>query len=142
MLKKPFLARGSYLWCATGIDPWPSNFSFICKWHVQLCWLWPPSVCWWLLPNIYGTWFKINRSKLKQILCVTGSLKINWAFILVRIKQNLLFLVHKKRLKNLYQLDIRRGDIKIKQHTSVIYLGCELDQYLSGESMVTKVLGK
>ena len=47
-----------------------------------------------------------------------------------------------KRLKNIDKLDIRRGDIKIKQHTSVTYLGCELDQYLSGESMVTKVLGK
>ena len=47
-----------------------------------------------------------------------------------------------KKLMNLDQLDIRRGDIKIKQHTSVTYLGCELDQYHSGESMVTKVLGK
>ena len=47
-----------------------------------------------------------------------------------------------KRLKNIDKLDIRRGDIKIKQHTSVTYLGCELDQHLSGESMVTKVLGK
>ena len=34
------------------------------------------------------------------------------------------------------------GDINIKQYTSVTYLGCELDQYLSGEPMVTKVLGK
>ena len=47
-----------------------------------------------------------------------------------------------RRLKSLGRLDIRRGDVKIKQHTSVTYLGCELDQYLSGESMVTKVLGK
>ena len=30
----------------------------------------------------------------------------------------------------------------MKQYTSVTYFGCELDQYLSGESMVTKVLGK
>ena len=30
-----------------------------------------------------------------------------------------------KRLKNLDQLNIRRGDIKIKQHTIVTYLGCE-----------------
>ena len=48
----------------------------------------------------------------------------------------------KKKLKNLGTLDIKRGDINIKQITSVTYLGCELDQYLSGESMVTKVLGK
>ena len=55
--------------------------------------------------------------------------------------KSIVFGSHKK-LKNLDQLDIRRGDIEIKQHTSVTYLGCELDQYLSGESMVTKVLGK
>ena len=46
----------------------------------------------------------------------------------------------KRRLKNLNELDIRRGDIKIKQHTKVTYLGCILDNNLSGESMATKVL--
>ena len=40
------------------------------------------------------------------------------------------------------KLDIRRGDIKIKQHTSVTYLGCILDEDLSGESMATWTLGK
>ena len=39
-------------------------------------------------------------------------------------------------------LDIRRGDVKIKQHTSVTYLGCVLDAGLSGESMATRTLGK
>ena len=48
----------------------------------------------------------------------------------------------RKKMKNLPKLDISRGDIKIIQYTRVTYLGCELDQYLSGESMVTKVLGK
>ena len=48
----------------------------------------------------------------------------------------------RKKLKNLDTLDIKRGDINIKQYTSVTYLGCELDQFLSGESMVTKILGK
>ena len=40
------------------------------------------------------------------------------------------------------KLDIRRGDIMIKQYTSVTYLGCILDEDLSGESMATKTLGK
>ena len=40
------------------------------------------------------------------------------------------------------KLDIRRGDIMIKQCTSVTYLGCILDEDLSGESMATKTLGK
>ena len=34
-------------------------------------------------------------------------------------------------------LDIRYGDTEIKQHTKVAYLGCILDNDLSGESMVT-----
>ena len=37
-------------------------------------------------------------------------------------------------------LNIRYGDTEIKQHTKVIYLGCILDNDLSGESMITKVL--
>ena len=36
-------------------------------------------------------------------------------------------------------LDIRRGDIKIKQHSKVKYL---LDENLSGASMATKMLRK
>ena len=40
------------------------------------------------------------------------------------------------------KLDIRRNDIKIKQHTSVTYLGCILDENLSGEPMATRILGK
>ena len=47
-----------------------------------------------------------------------------------------------KRLKNLDELDIMRGDIKIKQYSRVTYLGSILDQNMSGESMATKVLGK
>ena len=43
----------------------------------------------------------------------------------------------KRKLKSLRELDIRRGDIKIKQHPEVTYLGCVLDSTLSGESMAT-----
>ena len=35
-----------------------------------------------------------------------------------------------------------RNDIKIKQHTRVTYLGCILDNTLSGESMAIKATGK
>ena len=37
---------------------------------------------------------------------------------------------------------INHGDIQIKQHSKVTYLGCVLDEDLSGESMSTKVMGK
>ena len=40
------------------------------------------------------------------------------------------------------KLDIRRGDIKIKQYTSVMYLGCILDENMSAESMATRTLDK
>ena len=48
----------------------------------------------------------------------------------------------RKNCKNLKKLDIRRGDILIKQHSTVTYLGCILDENLSGESMATRMLGK
>jgi len=39
-------------------------------------------------------------------------------------------------------LDIRMGDIKITQYNKVTYIGCILDDDLSGESMASKVLTK
>ena len=48
----------------------------------------------------------------------------------------------RKKCKNMKKLEIRRGEIKIKQHSMVTYLGCVLDENLSGESMATKMLGK
>ena len=39
-------------------------------------------------------------------------------------------------------MNIRRGDIAIKQRSVVTYLGSVLDANLSGESMATKMLGK
>ena len=39
-------------------------------------------------------------------------------------------------------LDINYGDIKTKQYYKVIYLGCELDENLSGEVMALKVINK
>ena len=39
-------------------------------------------------------------------------------------------------------LSINHGDIQIRQHSKVTYLGCVLDEDLSGESMAAKVMGK
>ena len=47
----------------------------------------------------------------------------------------------KGHLKGQTDLNIKYGDIKIKQHSKVTYLGYILDNNLSGESMATKVLG-
>ncbi|MEO1917133.1 MAG: reverse transcriptase family protein, partial [Candidatus Thioglobus sp.] len=48
----------------------------------------------------------------------------------------------KQKLRSLKELDIRRGNVKIKQHSEVTYLGCVLDGALSGEAMATHALGK
>ena len=49
---------------------------------------------------------------------------------------------NQNKLKNLRNLDIRHGEVKIKQYTKVTYLGCILDNKLSGEYMTTQALGK
>ena len=43
----------------------------------------------------------------------------------------------KRKLKSLKELDIRCGKIMIKQRSEVTYIGCILDNTLSGESMAT-----
>ena len=39
-------------------------------------------------------------------------------------------------------LNIVYGNVKIKQYTKVSYLGCILDEFLSGESMALHILNK
>ena len=48
----------------------------------------------------------------------------------------------KRKLKGLRELDIRQGDVKIKQHPQVTYLGCVLHSSLTGESMALHALTK
>ena len=72
------------------------------------------SLCDWFVENKLSIHF--GEDKTKSILFGTG-----------------------KRLKNLEEMDIRRGEIKIKQHSSVNYLGCTFDKSLSGVEMATKV---
>ena len=46
----------------------------------------------------------------------------------------------KRQLKDQRDLNLKYGDIEIKQHSRVTYLGCILDNILSGEHMAGKVL--
>ena len=48
----------------------------------------------------------------------------------------------KRKLKRLKELKIKHGDVEIKQHTQVKYLGCVLDSSLNGESMALQALSK
>ena len=47
-----------------------------------------------------------------------------------------------RKMKNLQELEIRRGETKIKQHPQVVYLGCTLDSRLTGEAMALQALSK
>ena len=48
----------------------------------------------------------------------------------------------KWRAKNIRQLNIKYKDINIKQHSEVTYLGCRLDETISGEPMALKDINK
>ena len=73
------------------------------------------SLCEWFIDNKLSIHF--GEEKTKSILFGTKQL------------------LHKGK-----SLNIIYGDTEIKQHTKVTYLGCILNNDLSGESMVTKVL--
>ena len=63
---------------------------------------------------------------------MTGLWITSSAFTLGRVKLNLFFSLPNRKRK-IGTLDIQYGDAKIKQHSKVLYLGCELDERLSGE---------
>ena len=48
----------------------------------------------------------------------------------------------KNKKKRIGTLEIKYGNINIKQYSKVTYLGCELDENLSEEAMVLKVINK
>ena len=48
----------------------------------------------------------------------------------------------KFKKKNIKKLNIKYGDIQIKQHSKVKYLGCLMDETMSGEAMALNVIHK
>ena len=48
----------------------------------------------------------------------------------------------KRKIKKVLKVKINYKNIQIKQHSKVIYLGCILDETISGESMALKVTNK
>ena len=48
----------------------------------------------------------------------------------------------KRKVKKVPQLKINYKNMQIKQHSKVTYLGCILDETMSGESMALKVINK
>ena len=70
---------------------------------------------------------------------VIGLQIINWA--LEKTKQSILFGT-KCRLNKVLSTEIKYGEIHIKQYHTVTYLGCLLNETLSGQSMALKVIKK
>ena len=48
----------------------------------------------------------------------------------------------KRKIKSVRKLKINYKNIQIKQHSKVTYLGCILDETMSGQSMALKVINK
>ena len=57
-------------------------------------------------------------------------------------KDKSIFFSNKCKIKKASPLNTQYKDIKIKQYAKVTYLGCILDETLSGESMATYVINK
>ena len=55
------------------------------------------------------------------------------------LKTKSILFFNKNRKRKIGILDIQYGDVKIKQYTKVTYLGCDLDESLSGEAMAFRV---
>ena len=53
-----------------------------------------------------------------------------------------IFFSTKNKKKKIGILEIKYGNINIKQYSTATYLGCELDGSLSGEAMAFKVINK
>ena len=51
----------------------------------------------------------------------------------------LIFFRFKFKRKNIKKLHIKYGDIQIKQHSSVKFLGCLLDETMSGKAMALQI---
>ena len=49
---------------------------------------------------------------------------------------------YKRKIKKLRKLKIIYNNIRIKQHSQVTYLGCILEETMSGESMAHKIISK
>ena len=57
-------------------------------------------------------------------------------------KTKSILFVTKFKIKKVRKLNIKYGDIQVKQHSKVKYLGCMLDETMSGETMALSVINK
>ena len=68
--------------------------------------------------------------------CVDNKLSIHFG----EDKTKSILFASKHKIKKLQKLEIIYSNIRIKQHSQVTYLGCILEETMSGESMAHKVI--
>ena len=75
-------------------------------------------------------------------ISVTGLLITNLSIHFGDDKTKSILFASRRRDKDICKLNIRYKEINIKQQAQVTYLGCVLDESMSGEPMALKVLNK
>ena len=87
-------------------------------------------------------------NKIEKQLNVDFSSKCDW-FVDNKLsihfgedKTKSILFASKFKNKNIKKLNIKYGDIQIKQHSKVKYLGCLMDETMSGEAMALYVIHK
>ena len=63
-------------------------------------------------------------------------------FVFRDLKTKSILFASKIKNKNIKKLNIKYGDIQIKQHSKVKYPGCLMDETMSGEAMALNVIHK
>ena len=85
------------------------------------------------------TWCKLKNDSMKTLKTfVTSLLSIHFD----EDKTKCILFASKRRAKNIRQLNIKYKDINIKQNSKVTYLGCVLEETMSGEFMTLKAINK
>ena len=89
-----------------------------------------------------------TSQKLKKYLMKTLKIYVDW-FVDNKLsihfgddKTKSILFASKRRPKNICKLNIRHKEINIKQQAQATYLGCVLDESISGETMTLKIINK
>ena len=124
-------------WCATRINSWPFNLFFYLFYNL---FLYVDDTCLvFQRKNVKDIKKQLNEDFL-NICDWFGDNKLSIHF--GEDKTNSILFTSKHKIKKLQKLEIIYNNIRIKQHSRVIYLGCILEETMSGESMAHKVISK
>ena len=131
------------MWCSARFDFRSSTVFDLCQWNQALecdLYLYADDSCL-LFQHKNVTEIKKQLTKDFSNICdwfVDNKLSIHFG----EDKTKSILFSSKRNLKLVEELDIRYKDIKIKKYKHVNYLGCMLDESLSGETIALRVIEK